>query len=99
MSRAQTSKASDFDFYSDKTANLAEISKMMRDYGVTQQMMGKKNLSELLRSINFHYHKRPDQGELDYNLFIQYIFQASCFLFQHSKLSQNLQELIQHFGD
>ena len=99
MSRAQTSKVSDFDFYSDKATNLAEISKMMRDYGVSQQMMSKKDLSELLRSINFHYHKRSDLSELDYNLFIHYIFQASCFIFKHEKHSQNLQDLIQYFRD
>ena len=91
MTRAQTTKASDFDFYSDKSINLAELSKMMRDYGVGQQMMSKNALSDLLRAINQHYSKRPDLGDLDYNGFVQYVFQASNYLYKNEKCVENLQ--------
>ena len=52
MTRTQTSKVDAFDFYSDKTINMAELNKMLRDNGLTNNMFPKKHLEGLLKLVN-----------------------------------------------
>ena len=52
MTRTQTSKNnSGFDFYSDKTMNHAELTKLIRDHGVTLKMLSKNDFASLLKSF------------------------------------------------
>ena len=52
MTRTQTSKVDAFDFYSDKTMNMAELNKMLRDNGLANNQFPKKHLETLLRMVN-----------------------------------------------
>ena len=36
MSRSQHKKVNNFDYYSDKTINIAEINKLLKDHDITQ---------------------------------------------------------------
>lgn len=52
MTRTQTSKIDAFDFYSDKTINMVELNKMLRDHGLTNNFFPKKHLEGLLKLVN-----------------------------------------------
>ena len=71
MTRTQTRKVENFDFYSDKAISQSEIAKLLRDHGVAQQMVGKFALIELLRSINSTFAKKNDLSDLNYALFLK----------------------------
>lgn len=44
MSRSQHKKIDDFNYYSDKTINLAEINKLLRDHDITSALINKDQL-------------------------------------------------------
>lgn len=44
MSRSQHKKVANFEYYSDKTINSAEINKLLKDHDVSSQMINKDQL-------------------------------------------------------
>lgn len=64
-------KIQSFDYYGDKTINLAEVNKMLRDHDFTQQMINKDQLQQLIRLLNSKLYKRLDLSALDFGAFMQ----------------------------
>ena len=60
MTRSQHKKIQNFEYFSDKSINVAEMNKLLRDHDITQNMLNKDQLQVLVRLV-----KRLDLGALD----------------------------------
>ena len=62
--------------------NFSELSKLLRDYGISQKTFSKSDLTNLLKSYFQHFLKRNDLGELTFSNFIQFLTQLGITLFK-----------------
>jgi hypothetical protein len=73
MTRAQITKAANFDAYADKTINLAEMTRLFRDHNVDTQLLSKSMLSDLIRLVNSYCLGKNDLSDLDYKHFTDFL--------------------------
>lgn len=81
MTRTQTRKVENFDFYSDKTISQSELSKLLQDHDVKQLQLGKFAMIDLHRSVNLAFARKNDLSDLSYELFVHFLVQLSLHLF------------------
>jgi len=72
-----------FDMYQEKadTVNMAELSKFLKDHGFSKQHLTKEELTALIRLINLKKIKSFDLSALSYPGFLEFIIQASHFIY------------------
>jgi len=71
MSRSAHKRVESFDYYSDKTINVAELSKLLRDHD--SSLPSKDELQTIVRLLNMKLVKRSDLTALDYGGFVQFL--------------------------
>lgn len=72
-----------FDELNDKhnTINLPELLKLLRDHDFDKHYLTKEELSAIIRLVNFKITKRNDLAAMDYPGFLEWIIQASIYMF------------------
>lgn len=72
-----------FDMYQDKseTMNMAEITMFLNDHGFTKAHLSREELAGLIRLINLKKVKRFDLTALSYPGWLEFIIQASHFIY------------------
>ena len=93
-----------FDTYKEKndTINMAELTRFLKDHGFGYKNISKEQLAVLIRLINFKKINRYDLTALPYNGFLEFILQASYFIYSREPYFMNnlpLAELLQAFFD
>ena len=93
-----------FDNYKKKndTINMAELFRFLKDHGFGYKHISKEELAALIRLINLKKIKRFDLTALPYNGFLEFILQASYFIYSREPYFMNnvpLAELLKAFFD
>ena len=72
-----------FDVYQEKTEtmNMAELTMFLKDHGFTNKHLSREELAALIRLINLKKVKRFDLTALTYQGFLEFILQASHFIY------------------
>ena len=95
MSRSTHKKVQSFDYYSDKTINVAELSKLLRDHDFKPSQVNKDQLQSLVRLINLKINKRADLSALDFVGFMEWIVQISLVVFDNTEYGMTLPQMVQ----
>jgi len=61
----------------DKTIITAEVAKMLRDLGISQQAISKNDIQQLVKLINKKQAKDDFQNKLDYDGFVEFHIQSA----------------------
>ena len=75
--------------------NMAELTKFLKDHGFTNKHLTREELAALIRLINLKKIKRFDLTALTYQGFLEFIIQASYFIYSRDPYFMNSHPLVE----